>query len=130
LLSLLDLSAAFDAVDHPVIVERLRHTYGLTAQALNWISSYLSGRTQFVRYNGKTSSVMPVSSGLCVHEYADILQIYGHADPSQSAELMAHMGDCITSVQTWLASNQLKLNPAKTDVVRLGTTSSPAAVHL
>jgi len=34
----------------------------------------------------------------------------------------ARMGDCITSVQTWLVSNRLKLNPAKTDAVRLGTS--------
>jgi len=115
LLSLLDLSAAFDTVDHQILVERLRRTYGLSSRALDWISSYLSGRTQFVRYNGETSHVMPVTSGvpqgsvLCpvlfilyaadviklvedavfsVHAYADDLQIYGHADPPQSTELM------------------------------------------
>ena len=64
LLSLLDLSAAFDTVDHQILVERLRRTYGLSARALDWISSYLPGRTQFVRYNGETSHVMPVTSGV------------------------------------------------------------------
>ena len=108
LLSLHDLSAAFDTVDHQIVVERLRRTYGLSSRALDWISSYLSGRTQFVRYNGKTSQVTPVTSGVpqgsvlgpvlfilyaadviklvedagfSVHAYADDLQIYGHADP-------------------------------------------------
>ena len=35
---------------------------------------------------------------------------------------MADMADCITSVETWIASNQLRLNPAKTDVIWLGTS--------
>jgi len=146
LFSLLDLSAAFDTVDHQILVERLRRTYGLSSRALDWISSYLSGRTQFVRYNGETSQVMPVTSGVpqgsvlgpvhfilyapdviklvedagfSVHAYTDDLQIYGHADPPQSTELMA---DTVTSVDTWMASNRLRLNQAKTDVIWFGTS--------
>ena len=64
LLSLLDLSAVFDTVDHQILVERLRRTYVLSARALDWISSYLSGRTQVVRYNGETSHVMLMTSGV------------------------------------------------------------------
>jgi len=149
MLSLLDLSAAFDTVDHQIQIERMRSTYGLSARALDWISSYLSGRMQFVHYNGETSDVMPVTSGVpqgsvlgpvlfilyaidvtklaenagfSVHAYTDNLQIYGHADPSQSTQLMADIADCITSVETWMASNQLRLNLAKTDVIWLGTS--------
>ena len=137
LLSLHDLSAAFDTVNHQIPVERLRRTYGLNAGALDWISSYLFGRTQSVRYNGETSHVMPVTrgvpqgsvlgpilftlyaavviklvedAGFSVHAYADDLQINGHADPPQSTELMA---DCITSVETWMASNRLRFNPVR-----------------
>ena len=71
-----------------------------------------------------------------MHAYADDLQIYGHADPPQSTELMADMADCITSVETWMASNRLRLNPAKTDVIWLGTsrrvqqcTTDPLKLH-
>jgi len=64
LLSLLDLSAAFDTVDHQILVEHLGRTYCLSSRAWDWISSYLSGRTQFVRYNGETFQVMPVTSGV------------------------------------------------------------------
>jgi len=61
-------------------------------------------------------------AGFSVHAYADDLQIYGHADPPQSTQLMADVADCVISVETWMATNRLRLNPAKTDVILLGTS--------
>src|SRR6218665_2331508 len=52
LLGLLDLSAAFDTVDHDVLVERLARTYGLRSTALDWLRSYLLDRRQSVFYDG------------------------------------------------------------------------------
>ena len=46
LLSLLDLSAAFNTVDHQILVERLRRTYGLSARAL--LDLFLSVRAHTV----------------------------------------------------------------------------------
>ena len=43
-LVLLDLSAAFDTIDHTVFLSRLEKENGVTADALGWMSSYLSGR--------------------------------------------------------------------------------------
>ena len=45
-LILLDLSTAFNTVDHELLLNHLRYKYGVTEQALEWIHSYLMGRTQ------------------------------------------------------------------------------------
>jgi len=49
LLSLLDLSAASDSVDHDMLLQRLQTSYGLGGNAIAWIASYLTGRTQYIR---------------------------------------------------------------------------------
>ena len=54
-LAFLDLSAAFDTVDHATLLRRIELSYGIRGMALSWLRSYLSDRTQFVR-SGSTSS--------------------------------------------------------------------------
>ena len=46
ILSLLDLSAAFDAIDHNIPITKLRSTFGCSGTVLDWFISYLSCRTQ------------------------------------------------------------------------------------
>ena len=48
ILSLLDLSAAFDAIDHDILIKRLHTTFGCSGTVLDWFTSYLSFRTQSV----------------------------------------------------------------------------------
>ena len=46
LLRLLDLSAAFDCVDHDLLLHRLQLTFGIRSVALEWICSFLTDRAQ------------------------------------------------------------------------------------
>ena len=59
---MLDLSAAFDCVDHTILLQRLRIGFGLTDVALKWIVSFLTERTQQIAYNGDLSSISMYSS--------------------------------------------------------------------
>ena len=62
ILTLLDLSAAFDTIDHNILLHRLEHTFGISDSALSWFRSYLSDRTQIVTVNGLRSDEAPLSS--------------------------------------------------------------------
>jgi len=64
MLTLLDLSAAFDTVDHAILLRRLEVSYSLGGAMLSWFGSYLDGRTQFIRC-GRLSSD-PTASICCV----------------------------------------------------------------
>jgi hypothetical protein len=63
-LVLLDLSAAFDTIDHQILLERLSHCFGLSSTAVNWFSSYLSNRTQSVHVGAYTSAVVHLLFGV------------------------------------------------------------------
>ena len=59
----LDLSAVFDVVDHPLLVEKLR-LFGFTEESLSWVTSYLSDRSQTVYIEGFFSKILPVPTGV------------------------------------------------------------------
>ena len=67
-LTLLDLSAAFDTIDHTILLDRLNVYYGISELALGWFKSYLSGRTHSVKVGSTLSHPAAlqygVSSGL------------------------------------------------------------------
>ena len=60
----MDLSAAFDTIDHNILLQRLEHVIGIKGTALGWFKSYLSDRFQFVLVNGESSSHTRVSHGV------------------------------------------------------------------
>ena len=102
LLVRLDLSAAFDTVDHNVLLSRLHSKFGISGTALEWFRSYLNGRSQRVMVQGNLSQSLNLDFGvlqgsclgpllfttLCkqivwikvhlptVHCYADDMQLY------------------------------------------------------
>jgi len=148
-LVLLDLSAAFDTVDHAVLLRRLE-TFGLGGTALHWFESYLVGRRQRIRtpvtFSFPTviecgvpqgSVLGPIlfllyiadlqllieDRGLCPHHFADDVQIYGFCSPTPSSctELQSRISKCIDVVSSWMRSHRLQLNTAKTEVIWLTT---------
>jgi len=64
MLLLLDLSAAFDTVDHSILLSRLSYSFGIAGAVYQWFQSYLSGRTQFVAVGNARSSCRPLTCGL------------------------------------------------------------------
>jgi len=143
-LTLLDLSAAFDTVDHETLLNRLRQSYGLGGRVHDWFRSYLSGRFQSVRCGGTSSNptllVCGVPQGsvlgpilfllytadllrlirerdLDPHLYADDTQIYGYCQPGNWSSLQSRTSDCISDVAAWMRSNRLQLNADKTEVI-------------
>ena len=55
ILTLLDLSAAFDTIDHQILLTRLQHSFGISGPAPSWFSSYLCNRTHAVTINSLQS---------------------------------------------------------------------------
>lgn len=64
ILVLLDLSAAFDTVDHSILLNRLSSKLGLNGTALAWFRFYLSGRSQRVSVRGAVSDTFDLRYGV------------------------------------------------------------------
>ena len=60
-LALLDLSAAFDTVDHVIILQRLQTTHHVTGNDRQWFRSYLHGRYQSVLFAGEITNPVSVA---------------------------------------------------------------------
>ena len=61
---LLDLSAAFDTIDHKILINRLKDDFGFDSTVLNWFISYLDGRTQSVKIKDILSAEADLPYGL------------------------------------------------------------------
>ena len=76
LLVLLDLSSAFDTVDHGISLKRLSSKFGIRGKVLNWFSTYLSGRSERITLDGvfsnKFDSNFGVPQSSCLGPFCNI----------------------------------------------------------
>ena len=61
---LLDLSAAFDTIDHSILLHRLQNNFGISGAVLNWLQSYLSDRSVRVSISGVSSDSLTTKFGV------------------------------------------------------------------
>ena len=150
ILVLLDLSRAFDTINHEILLRRLEHSVGISGAALEWLHSYVSERYYQVAVSSAKSShcllergvpqesvlgpllycvyTRPIGDivtrhGLQYHCYADDTQIYVTVEKDVSIEsALARIETCIIEVAAWMAKNDLKLNSEKSQAILFQTS--------
>ena len=152
-LVLLDVIAAFDTVDHNVLLSRLHSKFGISGTALEWFRSYLNGRSQRVIVQGNLSQSLnldlyrrALASGHCFSRFmqADCLMLSRCTFPRFTATLSTR--SCMSlSVQTkapgnlrrsllfstvWMTNDKLLLNDDKTEFLMIGTKQQLAKVNM
>ena len=145
LLVLLDMSVAFDTIDHGIFLDRIETRFGITGTAKSWYMSYLNerhtrvsiGNAQSVehvlRFSVPQGSVLgpqcftmythPVGNiirehNVSFHVYADDIQLYAESDPKvtgDSNRALTNLSTCISKINTWMVQNRLQLNQNKTE---------------
>ena len=135
----MDLSKAFDTLDHSILINKLAY-YGIHGAALRWFTSYLTGRSQYVEIDGVSSNILLLSTGVpqgsilgpllfliymndipnCTEHfnfilYADDTTLNNTVQiPSLSS---VDINNELAKVYDWLAVNKLSLNVRKTKYV-------------
>ncbi|KAI8486489.1 hypothetical protein Bbelb_357240 [Branchiostoma belcheri] len=140
---LLDFSAAFDIVDHDILLAKLEG-YGFNTLAVSWISSYLRDREQAVFINGdfstynKTKCGVPQGSCLgpllfCLYtndlatitEKANLVMYADDTTPFVAAPSVAEIKKVLqlelTRIWSWVETNRLVLNVGKTKSILIGS---------
>ena len=147
-LCMLDLSAAFDTIDHGILLERLSSWFGISGSVLNWFSSYLMDRTLSVKVQEYSSSptnlnygvpqdsvlgpilfslyTTPLSSLISSHSldhelFADDTQMYTCFTPNSYSDAACCLKQTFQSISSWMSANFLALNPSKTEFMLFGT---------
>ena len=146
-LMLLDLSAAFDTINHDLLIEKLWKFYGLNGSVLEWFRSYLWERKYRVKIGDKLSKECFLDIGVPqgsilgpllfimytkdldsitskhnvnVHFYADDTQIYASFNVHSENPDISQLTECFKDIKDWMSRNYLKLNEEKTEIVEIG----------
>jgi len=143
LMAMLDLSAAFDTVDHSIAINSLS-SLGVSGVALKWFASYLQDHSQVVQIKRQRSANQPLNTGVPqgsvlgpvlfslytksitdllrrhdvqYHLYADDSQIYVTTTIDELDNAQRKLEECLAAVQQWMVDHSLKLNPDKTEFI-------------
>ena len=151
LLVLLDLSAAFDTIDHELLLSRLQSSSGINETALQWFKSYLSDRSQTVLVGSSFSdqsslecgvpqgSVLgPILFSLYTSDLGRLIESFNigrqffaddsqlinsfKPDPDTVKSVIENLEHCCNKIKKWMTINKLKLNDDKTEAILLGPT--------
>jgi hypothetical protein len=144
---LLDLSAAFDTIDHKILVDRLTDM-GINDGALNWFMKYLEDRTVTIRVDHNDSPPRDLKNGVpqgsvlgpllftiyirplgylisqhgvSYKIFADDVQLFVSFDQSTCIETIGKLERCVEDVRIWLLNNRLCLNTTKSDFILCGS---------
>jgi hypothetical protein len=148
---LLDLSSAFDTVDHSLLLTILANRFSVSDTALDWFRSYLTDRSQSFLYNGHRTDAMPVDSSVpqgsvlgplefvaytedvvgvtdplpvTLHQYADDMQLYMNSKPAHVSNVCSTLVNCVNRIKTWCSSRRLLLNANKTELIWFGSRAN------
>ena len=143
----IDLSKAFDTIDHTILLDKLNH-YGIKDTALKWFTSYLTNRQQYVAFNDEISDHTNISTGVPqgsilgpllfiiymndIHKVTDNFSFILYADDTSmvqplctfnspvdgdTKELSEIINKELQLVTDWLAINKLSINTKKTKMM-------------
>ena len=140
-LCLLDLTAAFDTVDHDLSICRLERQFGLRGVVLYWFSTYTCQANRFmsymetprrpssaigaprfctgsaaVQYTANLSDVVAAHHNN-LHSYADDSQLYLQCHRQDMKTAVGRLEECIMDVSHWMAANRVEVNADKTELL-------------
>ena len=154
----LDLSAAFDTVDHDILLDVLKNTYNMGGSTIDWYESYLRPRWFKVCVNSTMSSpksltfsvlqgsasganlfvaycqslVDNIPAGISLQGFAD--DHFAHRSfnpnrPQELAEICTSFQTTMLNTKHWMDSMRLKLNPDKTEFVIFGSPAQMKKIN-